>query len=143
MAYVDKELTLMSGQDLGQAAATYYSDYCINLGSVLGDPGAGQPLWIVIHVDEAFTSAGSATVQFHILDEADTTIDSGSVVIQSTRAHAYTDFTLGKVIAMALPMGIITQQYIGLSCTIGTATTTAGTVTAYMSRDLPSNFGDI
>lgn len=144
MAYVDKELLLMNGQDLGQTYGnTYYSAYAINLGSTNGDPGAGQTQWLVIHVDEEFTSSGNATVQFHLIDEANKDLDGSSVIILSTRALDYTVLTLGKVIAMALPMGLITQQFIGLSCTIGVATTNAGTVTAYLSRDLPSNFGDI
>ena len=136
--YVDKELLLSDAQDLSQVAAAYYSTNAINLSGVVGDPG-NAPLYVVICVDEAFTSGGSATVKFEVIDEADSTLDGSSVIILSTRAIAIATLTLGKVIVLALPAGLITQQYLGLKYTIGVATTTAGTVTAFVAKDLPLN----
>ena len=136
--YVDKELLLSDAQDLSQVAGSYYSTNAINLSGVVGDPG-NAPLYVVICVDEAFTSGGSATVQFDVIDEADATLDGSSVIIVSTRAIAIATLSLGKVIAIPLPAGLITQQYLGLKYTIAVATTTAGTVTAFVAKDLPLN----
>ena len=137
--YVDKQCLLSDSQDLSQDAGNFYSTYTYNLGSTTGDPGSGNPLYVVICVDAAFTSAGSATVKFVVIDEADTTLDDSSVEIIATRAIAYTTLTAGKVIVIPIPAGLITQQYIGLKYVIGTATTTAGTVTAFVALQPPLN----
>ena len=134
--YVDKQCLLSDAQDLSQDAGNFYSTNTYNLGHTK-DPGTGNPLYVVICVDEAFTSAGSATVKFVVIDEADTTLDDSSVEIIATRAIAYTTLTAGKVIVIPIPAGLITQQYIGLKYVIGTATTTAGTVTAFVALQPP------
>lgn len=127
---LDFQLQVSSAQDLSQSASDYYSTKVVNMSHVLGDPGSGEPFYLIIVVDEAFASSGSATVQFAVIDEADTTLDGSSVIIVQTRAIAYATLTLGKIIVLPIPAGIITQQYIGMRVDIGTATTTAGTVTA-------------
>jgi len=136
--YVDKQCLLSDGQDLSQTTGSYYSTYAYNLASTY-DVGMGRPIAVVICVDEAFTSGGSATVTFTVIDEEDSTLDGSSVEIVSTRAIAIATLTLGKVIVLPIPAGIITQQYIGMKYTIGTATTTAGTVTAFLAFDAQTN----
>ncbi len=130
---LDKLLEFSDGQDLSQAQGSFYSTNAINLSTTTGDPGAGNPLAVVIAVDEAFTSAGSATVVFAVIDEADATLDGSSVVIVQTAAYAIASLTEGKIIVILIPAGLITQQFLGLKYTIGTATTTAGTVTAHLA----------
>ena len=137
--YVDKQCLLSDSQDLSQVAGDYYSTYAYNLGSTTGDPGSGRPLYVVICVDVAFTSAGSATVTFAVIDEADATLDSGSVVIVQTAAIAIASLTAGKTIVIPVPAGLVTQQYLGLKYTIATATTTAGTVVAFVALDAQLN----
>lgn len=137
--FVDKECLLSDSQDLSQTANSYYSTYCYNLGSTKGDPGSGNTLYVVICVDEAFASAGAATVQFCVIDELDTTLDGSSRIIVQTDDIAYTTLTLGKVIVIPIPAGLITQQYLGLRYDIGTATTTAGTVSAFIALQPPLN----
>jgi len=133
--FVDKQCLLSDSQDLSQTAGSYYSTYAYNLGHTQ-DPGAGRPIGVVFCVDAAFVGSG-ATVQFDIIDEEDTTLDGSSVVIASTRAIAITSLTLGKVFMLPIPAGIITQQYIGVKYTIAVATTTAGTVSAFIAFDPP------
>jgi len=137
--YVDKELLLSDSQDLSQSAGSYYSTYAINLGGTVGDIGSGNPLYLVCCVDEAFTSAGSATVQICLIAEDDTTLDSGSTIIVQTDDIAYTTLTAGKIIVIPVPAGLITQQYIGVRYDIGTATTTAGTISAFIATSPPTN----
>lgn len=134
--YVDKQLRLEDSLDLAGTATTKYSTNAINLSGVVGDPGSGTPLYMVICVEVAF--AGAGTVKFNIVDEADSTIDSGSVVIVSTTTLPLTSLTLGKVIAIPLPAGLITQQYIGMSYT-NSGTLTAGTISAFVALSPGTN----
>lgn len=130
--YVDSLLLLSDGQDLSQTTGDYYSTKVVNTGTTDGDIGAGEPLYLIICVDEAFTSSSStATVKFSVIDEADTTLDSSSVEIVSTDDLVVTRLTLGKIIVLPVPAGLVTQQYLGMRVDIGTDTTTAGTVTAF------------
>jgi len=138
--YVDKQCLLADGLDIGIAAGSVYGSYAYNLGSTK-DPGGGKPLYVVCCIDEAVTSSGSATVQIEIVDEEDETIDSSSVVICGTEDVAYTRFTLGKVIVIPVPFGLITQQYLGIKVTVAAATTTAGTLTAFIAVDPFTNPG--
>ena len=136
---LDSLLELDSGMDLSQTIGDYYSGNVINTGTTLGDLGAGEMLALFIAVDEAFTSSGStATVKFSVIDEANDTLDGSSVEIVSTDDLVVTRLTLGKIIILPIPAGIITQQYIGMKVDIVNETTTAGTVTAHIG---PANFG--
>ncbi len=141
--YVDSLLLFSDGQDLSQSTGDFYSTKVLNLGSTK-DPGGGKVMYLVIVVDEAFTSSSStATVKFSLIDEADTTLDSSSVEIVSSDTLIVTRLTLGKAIVIPIPFGLITQQYIGVRYDIGTDTTTAGTVTAFLALDPFTNPGDV
>ncbi len=130
--YVDSLTLFSDGQDLSQSTGDFYSSNSIDMGSTL-DPGAGETVNLIICVDEAFTSSSStATVKFSLVDEEDATIDSGSVEIVSTDTIIVTTLTLGKVLVIPIPAGLITQQFLGVRYDIGTDTTTAGTVTAFL-----------
>ena len=129
--FVDDMLVLSDGQDLAQTAGDYYSTNVLNTGSLIADIGAGNPLYLICCVDEAFVGA-SGTVKISLIDEADTTLDSGSVEIVSTDTIAITRLTLGKIIVLPIPTGLITQQYLGVRYDIGTTTQTAGTITAFI-----------
>ena len=129
--YVDKQLQIEDSLDMGAyTATTTYSTNAINLSGVVGDIGVGSPLYMIICVEEAFT--GSGTVKFNVVDEEDNTIDSSSVEIVSTDTLALARLTLGKVIAIPIPAGLVTQQYIGMSYT-NSATLTAGIVTIFLA----------
>ncbi|KKK95205.1 hypothetical protein LCGC14_2675150 [marine sediment metagenome] len=134
---LDSLLLLSSAQDFSQTTGDYYSTNVINA-SVTRDIGPGEQLALIVVVDEAFTSSSStATVIFSVIDEADTTLDSSSVEIVKTDTLVVTRLTLGKIIVIPIPAGLITQQYLGMRVDIGTDTTTAGTVTAFIG---PANF---
>jgi len=130
---LDSLLRLSDSEDISQAAGTKYSTSVLNTSTTTGDLGAGEQLYAIFVIDAAVTSANStATVKFEIIDEADTTLDVSSVVICSTAALIVTRLTVGKIIVLPIPYGLITQQYIGAKYTIGTETTTAGTVSAFI-----------
>jgi len=139
--YVDAQCLLEDGADMSQVAGSYYSEFAYNLGSTK-DPGGGRPLYLVICVDEAFASAAStAKVVFALVDEADATIDTDSVEIIQTDPLLVTRLTLGKVIVLPIPAGLITQQYLGLRTTISVQTTSAGKITAFIAVDPFTNPG--
>jgi len=138
--YVDKELTMCANQEMIGSSATDYSLYCINLGSTVGDIGSGAPLYVIINVGTAFASGTSTgTVQFKVLEESDTTIDSGSTVLVETKAFLVTALTAGKVLAIPIPAGIITKQYLGLSATYAVEEVTAGKIDAFVAIQPPLN----
>ncbi|KKL70861.1 hypothetical protein LCGC14_2100690 [marine sediment metagenome] len=129
---LDSLLKLSDSQDFSQTTGDYYSTNVVNA-SVTRDIGPGEMLALIIVVDAAFTSSSStATVKFSLVDEEDATIDSGSVEIVSTDTIIVTTLTLGKVLVIPIPAGLITQQFLGVRYDIGTDTTTAGTVTAFL-----------
>ena len=128
---LDSLLRLSDSEDISQAAGTKYSTSVLNTSTVLGDFGAGEQLYAIFCIDAAVVGSG-ASVQFCILDEADTTLDSSSVVIVETAALSVTRLTLGKIIVLPIPYGLITQQYIGAKYVISGATTTAGTVSCWI-----------
>ena len=135
---LDSLLKLSDSQDFSQTTGDYYSTNVVNA-SVTRDIGPGEMLALIIVVDAAFTSSSSdATVIFSLIDEADTTLDSSSVEIVKTDLLVVTRLTLGKIIILPIPAGLITQQYLGMRVDIGTDTTTAGTVSAFIA---PANFG--
>ena len=129
--WVDKQLQIEDSLDCGAyTATTTYSTNVINLGSTVGDIGVGTPLYMVVCVEEAF--AGAGTFKFNIVDEEDNTIDSGSVVIVSTTTLALSTLSLGKVFAITIPAGLVTQQYLGMSYT-NSGTLTAGIFSAFLA----------
>lgn len=136
--YLDSLLKLSDGQDLSIGTGAAYSSNAIDTGTTR-DIGPGETLALFIVVDQAFTSASStAKVKFSVIDDADNGLDSSSVIIVSTDAIIVTRLTLGKIIILPIPAGVITQQFIGMRVDVSVDTTDTGTVTAYIG---PATFG--
>jgi len=138
---IDKELQVCDNQEMiGASAAVDYSNYAINLSGVVGDPGSGTPLYMVVNVTTAFTSGNSTgTVVFAVIEEDDTTLDASSVVVIQTKPILVTALTAGKRFALPLPAGLITKQYLGLKTTYGTEEVTAGKIDAFIAIQPPLN----
>ena len=149
---LDKLTLLSDDQDLSQIAADYYSDIlAINSAAVTtsadapsgvgGDPAYGNPVLLVGHVTEDFDSAGAATLD--IVVETDTvenfaspTVLFTSVQFDATDAGA--ELKAGtNVIPHFLLYGV--QNYLRIKYTIGTATTTAGKITAGVTMGHQTN----
>ncbi len=136
---LDSLLKLSNTQTFSETTGNYYSDNVVDTSTVLGDIGAGETLALFIVVEVAFTSSSStATVKFSVIDDANNGIDSSSVEIVSTGELIVTRLTIGKIIILPIPAGAITQQFLGMRVDIGTDTTDAGTVSAFIG---PANFG--
>ena len=127
---LDSLLRLSDSEDISQAAGDKYSTSVLNTSTVVGDLGAGEQLVAIFCIDAAVT--GGTAVVFAIVDEEDTTLAGTSVVICQTAALGMTRLTLGKIIILPIPTGLITQQYIGAKYTI-TGTTSTGTVSCFIT----------
>lgn len=110
----------------------------IDLGATSSDIGNGEPLYLVIQVDTAVTSGGSATVSFELASDASASIatDGTASVHFATAAIAKASLTAGTVVAaVALPQGTY-ERYLGILANVGTAALTAGKVNAFLTHDV-------
>lgn len=126
-------------QDLSQTAGNYASTNVIDLGAtgtpvegaaaLVRDIGKGTPIPLLMQVTETFTSGGAATLVVALqVDDNDsfssaTTVWTSETLALATLAAGY-ELPIDYV-----PQGV-NERYVRLYYTIGTATTTAGTVTA-------------
>lgn len=138
---LDQDLVFSDAQDIGQVAGTYVSTNAFDngaaqtipggFGTVQKDPLRGlEGMELLIKIIEAVASGGAATVQFQLVQADDAALSSNVDVIAETPAIGYATLVAGYEVRLALPKKGITQRYFGLRYIIGTATTTAGTVTA-------------
>lgn len=144
---LDNDLIFSDAQDIGQTVATYVGTNVYDHGAAQTAPGgygtiqkdvfAGEfaKMALLISIIEAVTSAGAATINFQLVQSANADLSSPDVLSQ-TGALAYTLLTAGKRIALPVPPHGLTKRYFGVQYVIAGATTTAGTVTAGLVRNL-------
>ena len=114
---------------------TAVSTKSIDLGVALRDIGAGEPLYAVVVVDEAFTAAGAATLVIGLITDDDSALGSPTTIL-STPAIDKAALTAGRVpIVIPIPPNIA-EQYLGLNYTVATGPMTAGKVTAFVAKDV-------
>lgn len=143
-------LTLMSDdQDLAQVAGTYYSDVLNTLGDagyttsqdapsgVTNDLGKGFPVELLVQVTELFASGGAPTFDV-TLETATDEVFTTPVSMLTSKQFALADLVAG---AYLLPQHIPydTLQWVRVKYVIGTATTTAGKITAGIVSGHQSN----
>lgn len=105
-------------------------------GTARSDPLRGLKMEILIQLLTAVTSAGSATVQFQIVEADDAALSTGVVVLAETTALALATLVAGYRCRLRLPAMGMQKRYLGLRYIIGTATTTGGTVHASLVPSL-------
>jgi hypothetical protein len=114
--------------------------------SVVRDLGQGQPVYLVVLVDTEIITGGSAgTIQFQLVSDAVTTPDTSSATkhlyspIYTTDDSAANspELNAGETpwIVAIPPEGEQYERYLGLQAVIGTTTTTAGAVNAFLTLD--------
>jgi hypothetical protein len=118
------------------AAGSYLLGDVIDLG-VARDLGGDQAVYLVVSVDTAATSGGSATGQFNLVTDDNASLSSPTVVVSSV-AWPVASMTAGKTLmAVQLPMeGTAYERYIGIQQVTGTAAFTAGKVNAFLVDDV-------
>lgn len=109
----------------------------IDLGSVTSDVGNGQPIYLVIQVDTAVTSGGSATVDFKLVSDA-----AAAIAVDGTATQHFASGPVGKatlvagyrVAVVALPIGTY-ERFLGIITTTAAAAVTAGKINAFLTYD--------
>ena len=107
-------------------------------GSVYRDIGSADPLYLVINIDTAVTSAGSATVSFVLASDAQAAIavDGSASQHFATAAIAKASLIAGYSVAVIqLPRdgGVPYERYLGILQNVGTAALTAGKFNAFLT----------
>lgn len=102
------------------------------------NPNDVEGMYLVIQVDTAVTSAGSATVAFALASDAQAAIavDGSATTHFATPAIAKATLVAGyRVAAVALPKGTY-ERYLGIIATVGTAALTAGKINAFLTDNI-------
>ena len=104
------------------------------------DIGAGQGLWLVITVDTAATSGGSATAEFQLRSDAQDPIHATTSTLHfSSGAIAVADLTQGKKYYFPVPSeGTAYERFLGLVQVTAVAAFTAGKINAFITTDPPA-----
>lgn len=112
------------------------------IGDVYDTGGDGlndvENLYLVIQMDTAATSGGSATGQFHLCSDAQAAIavDGTATYHWSSAAIPVASLTAGTYIAkVELPKGTY-ERYVGIVQTTGTAAFTAGKINAFLTPNV-------
>jgi hypothetical protein len=113
----------------------------IDLGSAptLKDIGAGEPLYLVIQVDTAFSDAadaGTATIQFQLCSDSTENLATSKTVHIDTGAMAIASLIAGYTKVYALPQEATYERYLGLWETVGTTNLDAGKINAFLTHDV-------
>lgn len=118
----------------------------IDLGADGLDVGLGETVYLVIKTGatEIITGGSAGTIAFALASDAQAAIATdGSATVHYSTGTLVTDdanansalLNAGATIAMvALPIGGY-ERYLGILCTIGTTTVTAGTIDAFLTKD--------
>jgi hypothetical protein len=123
-----------------------------NIGDILDtdaarDLGNGEPLYLVITVDTAIITAGSAgTITFQLVSDSTDTIATDGTQTVHFRSKAFVtddaalnDLDVGEtVVCVALPYGgdnAAYERYLALQTYVLTTDTTAGKINAFLTRE--------
>ena len=108
----------------------------IDLGATptLRSLGAGEPLYLVISVDEAATAAGAATVTFSLESDSTADLATSATVHASTAAIGKATLIVGYTAAIIpLPVAATYERYLGVRYTVATGPLTAGKFSAFLT----------
>lgn len=123
------------------AAGTYNVGDVIDTQSATVDPNTlkdhgGSDLYLVVQVDTAATSGGSATLQMRLVSDAVSTPDTSTATVHYTGPTIpVASLVAGyRYCAVRLPSGSY-ERYIGVQQITGTAAFTAGKINAFLTAD--------
>lgn len=111
----------------------------IDLGENGEQVGDGCPMYLVIQVTTAVTSAGAATVSFQLVSDAAAAIaaDGSESLHWASAAIAKATLVAGYELIVPLPTGagVAYERYLGIQQNVGTAALTAGAINAFLTKD--------
>jgi hypothetical protein len=140
----DKLLTFADDTALNTGAAGDYVigdqvDLGVTTAGIGAMIGAGA-LYLVITVEDAATSGGSATASFSLLTSAASNLGSPTV-IATTPVVPVASMTAGALVYVAaVPITDDWLRYIGLRQTTGTAAFLTGSVNAFLTTTPPHRY---
>ncbi len=147
MAIFDAKLEFSDDQDIAAAQTTTGSTNVFNFVDTDLEMGAGEPLWFNCRVGTEAIAAtsgstgGSCTLVVSLVNESNTTIDSSSVVVFSSKAFSEAELTKGAwLIRIPLPYNVDDQKYMGVLYTIGGDTAADGKVDTFIDHGPQSSF---
>ena len=108
--------------------------------------GAGEPMWFNARVGDTAivdgTTDSASTITVALVNEADTTIDSGSRVMYQSRAFTQAEMTAGAwLVRIPLPYDIDGQPFMGVLYTSAGAAVDAGTIDCWIDNGAQSSYG--
>lgn len=134
--YLDKQAEFSDSQAV---TATAISTNVMDLNTAFNyntgvDIGSGEDIYLVVQVDAAATAAGAATVQITLESSAAAGLTS-SIVHFTSANYALTDMTAGKTLFVVKLPGGTYLRYLGVRYTVGTGPLTAGSFSAFLTKD--------
>ena len=121
----------------------------IDLGATSpGDIGNGGDMYLVIQTGatEIITGGSAGTIKFDLVSDSLATLGAGvladctqhlnsvTLVTDDSAANSAALNAGGTILIAELPYGTY-ERYLGVLCTIGTTTVTAGTINAFLTND--------
>lgn len=132
MTILDSMARFSNAQSIAAAAGDVVSTDIYDTGAA-ADAGIGEELYLEIRTVAAVTSGGSATVQF-VLQTDDNSSFSSPKEYPLTAALALAALTANtRQYLGRLPIGL--ERYLRVVYRIATATTTGGTASAYLVKN--------
>lgn len=128
----DKELIFSAAQAF-TSQATVASTNVIDI-KAAGD--ADDELFCVLQVETAATSSGSAILDIQLITSAAEAMTS-PVLLNSTGALAYTNYTLGKEFKFRIARGML--RYLRVDYVLTGADLTAGKFNAFLTPAIDTN----
>jgi hypothetical protein len=140
---VDKFLEFCDATDVSAAAGTALVGDVIDLTTIGLDLNApNQGLFLVVQVTTAFTSGGSSTNQFKIVTDAAAAIATDGTATEHALSSVLGKTTLAADYQLVLPLargaGGSYERYMGVLNVTAAATTTAGSINAFLSLSPPA-----
>tara|TARA_R110000787_G_scaffold181892_1_gene293887 strand:+ start:2028 stop:2468 length:441 start_codon:yes stop_codon:yes gene_type:complete len=132
---MDSLLEFADSQSIAATASTILSTNVVNLQEAR-DMGNGQPLYLVIQIDTAVVGS-SSTINFRLRSDSTAAIHATTSTSHiETGAIAEAVLVAGYQVVIPLPIeGNAYEQYIGVQAIIGTATTSAGAYSSFLTYD--------
>jgi hypothetical protein len=140
--WLDKRTEFADGVAIGTSTGRRLVGDVIDLENER-DIGSNFNAWLVVQLQTAMTSGGSATVQVELASDAQAAIatDGSATVHLTSDQMAFDDVAAGDVLLQAIiPIEKKTapyERYLGILVNVGTAALTAGKINAFITNQPP------
>lgn len=139
---MDKRTTFASAVAIGGSTGRRLVGDVIDIGA-LRDIGAPSNIWLVVQLQTAMTSGGSATVQIELASDAQAAIatDASATVHATSESFAFDSKVVGDTLFQCLlppeAADVTYERYLGILVNVGTAALTAGKINAFLTLQPP------